>query len=145
MRVHVRGRAIIEPMGTCTFCPAEAALIPTEACRLCWRCARRIAKLALAGEARSVWDTRMPPPDPDVDEIAARVAKSVGADGDQHYTLAQAFRAMLMYRAALHEAALAFETVTDAGRATLALRMMLTDPLLRDDGLGKLRGELSEN
>jgi hypothetical protein len=128
---------------TCTFCSSTAVLVPTDECRVCSTCARRIAKLALRGDADDVWDMRTPPPDAAREEMAARIAKSVSRDdADSHHALAQSFRTMLMYAGALREAALAFEATNDDGRAAVALRIVLTPPLLRADGLAKLRAHL---
>lgn len=76
-------------------------------------------------------------------ELAERVAKQLAPEEtDAHYHLALAYREMGLHADALREAAVALESTDDAATATAALRVLLTEPLLRADGLRVLRERL---
>lgn len=127
----------------CSFCGGVASFSPTEECRVCRTCAKRIADLASTGEPRGIWQTAK-----DADEeftaIAERVAEHVtGDDVDSQYNLAIAFREMAMYADALRAAANAVANAPNDGKAITALRVLLTPPLLREDGLTTLRERLT--
>ena len=127
----------------CTFCGGVATMVPTENCRVCSTCARRIADLASTGEPRGIWRAAKDA-DEESTEIAERVATQVGgADTDAPYNLALAFRQMALYADALRAAARAFAAAPDDAKATVVLRLLLTPPLLREDGLAALRERLT--
>ena len=127
----------------CSFCGGVASFSPTEECRVCRTCAKRVADLAKAGEPREIWHAARDA-DEESTEIAERVASQVGGEeSDAPYNLALAFRQMAMYADALRAASHAFASAPNDAKATAVLRMLLTPPLLREDGLGALRERLS--
>jgi len=130
---------------TCTFCSSPATLVPTEECRVCDVCAKRIAAIAAARGASEIWDApSFPEPDAEVEAFAASVVKQISSeDSDAHLNLAMAYRAMGMHARSLGEAAIALAAAEDARRSAAVLRLLLTPPLLRTDGVGKLRARLA--
>lgn len=129
---------------TCTFCSgATAVYVPTEQCRVCSACAKRIAKLAAHGLPRGVWDAPALPRDEAMDSLAHDVARALSPDdSESHYHLAAAYREMGLHADALREAAVALEHAPDEAKATAALRLLLMPPLLREDGLHELGAQL---
>jgi hypothetical protein len=128
---------------TCTFCAAAAALLPTDELRTCWTCARRIAKLAGAAMPADVWDAPALARDENMEELAARVADAIApSDSQSHYYLAVAYRELGMHADALREGAMALEQTDDVMQATAALRLILTEPLVRASGRDALRARL---
>jgi hypothetical protein len=131
---------------TCTFCSAAAALVPTDEYQTCWTCARRIARLARHADhpvPLEIWDAPSLARDENMEELAARVAEAIApSDSQSHYYLAVAYREMGMHADALREAALALEQTDDVMKATGALRLILTEPLIRTSGREALRERL---
>ena len=129
------------------FCSAESALyVPTDECRVCDPCAARIARLAAAA-TDEIWTAKVDEGrerNVEAEELAARVAKQVApSDVDSHFHLAMAYRAMGLHGDALREAATALKAASDASRTAAVLRLLLTPPLLRDDGVAKLRQRIT--
>jgi hypothetical protein len=129
---------------TCSFCSSDAALVPTEECRACWSCARRIAELASKGDPCGIWQTARDA-DEDAIAVAGRVADSVSGTA-KVYGVAVAFREMAMYRDALRAAGKALALAMHApDEATSALRLIVTPPLLLEGGLGRLARQMKLN
>lgn len=127
----------------CTFCGGVAVFSPTEECRVCRTCAKRIADLAAAGDPRDIWQTAKDA-DEELTAVAERVAAHVTRDDvDSQINLAIAFREMAAYADALRAAGAALANAPNETKATAALRVLLTPPLLRDDGLTALRDRLA--
>lgn len=127
----------------CTFCGGVATMVPTENCRVCSSCAKRIAELATTGDPRNIWQPAKDA-DEEATEVAERVASQVGReDSDSHYTLAIAFREMALYADALRAAGRALASAPNEAKALAALRLLLTDPLVRVGGLCALRDHLA--
>lgn len=86
----------------CTFCSSAAALVPTDDCRACWTCAKRIARLAAHAVPWGVWDAPVIGRDEDMVQLAERVAEALTPqDADSHYHLAVAYREMGLHAGGL--------------------------------------------
>lgn len=150
---------------TCGFCGNPASLGPTPELPVCRSCAKQIGALALEEGARAaaVWSRQARPPhvmpaekspaEFDVErvfqEFKAGVAKQISADAfETHFDLAEAYREMGLLQDALREAGITLTTAAPkltplATKLTnLALRFVLSAPLLKPRGLEQLRGLL---
>ncbi|MFO0739923.1 MAG: hypothetical protein U0270_28755 [Labilithrix sp.] len=141
-------------LATCNFCGNPASLGPMPKLWVCRTCAARIGTLATEAHAR-VWSTQArsprqaPAEQADVErvfeEFKAGVAKQIRADDfEAHLDLAEAYREMGLLEDALREAGL---VLTSASKRVLpiptkmtdiALRLLLTPPLLKPRGLHHL-------
>lgn len=131
---------------TCTFCSRPATLIPTEECRVCPACTKVIAAVATSPSAsREIWDAAVPEKrDDEVEAFAARVAQKISPhDSESHFHMAMAYREMGLHGEALREAAIALGSAPEATKATTTLRLLLTPPLLRPDGIAKLKAHVT--
>ena len=144
-------------MSTCSFCGANAELVPTVGLVVCPRCASGIGRLARETPA-AFWLIEGPQPKPTAGGDPAfgtmlrafqrGVAERISTeDSESHYHLAHAYRAMGLYADAITAAgtALATEvTPSTSQSAESALGILLTAPLLREGGLESLRGQLGD-
>jgi hypothetical protein len=147
---------------TCSFCGQGATLAPSAGLRVCNSCAKRIAKLVVESKPEriaEIWSSVAPSlgrvePQPvargeiDIervfDQFKEGVAKQISADDvDSHTHLAEAYREMGMYVDAVREAAIAVTAAVAPRSAEGPLGFLLTPPLLRPDGLGRLRERLN--
>lgn len=160
MKSNGHGRAIGEGGAPCSFCGQTATLDPSAGLRVCWSCAKRIATLAMqseAGNLADIWSSVAPPLERaaapvvrgeiDVERVfdtfKEGVAKQISADDvDSHTHLAEAYREMGMYSDAVREAAVAVTAARAPLSAARPLGFLLTPPLLRSDGLERLRERL---
>ena len=150
-------------LSACTFCGNPASLGPMPKLWVCRACASRIG--ALAAESPSdVWTSRVwstqartprPPPTEHADvervfqEFKAGVEKQIPADDfEVHFDIAEAYRDMGLLEDALREAGLVLMSAASrvlplATKMTdLALRLVLTPPLLQPHGLHHLKTRL---
>lgn len=146
---------------TCSFCGQIATLEPTIGLQVCRSCAQRIARLISENESASIveiWSSVAPPLvrrephaiDPAVidsdhvfEEFKERVARELSiGDADSHLHLAEAYREMGLYFDARREAAVALNAAVAVKTAEMALRILVTPPLLRPGGLERLRERL---
>jgi len=151
----------MEPNCACSFCGQAATLEPSAGFWVCSSCAKRIAKLVVESKPESVadiWSSVAPPlgrgepqqvvradidPDRLFEEFKEGVAKNISVnDANSHSHLAEAYREMGLYADAVREAALALGAAVATRTADIPLRLLLTAPLLRPDGLERLRRRL---
>ena len=145
----------------CSFCDADASFGPYEAISACEPCADRVARQA-ERSLGSIWASvgehiadvtttgDVSRDVPNVDEVfedfKRGVEKQVSVDdAESHLSLAVAYREMQLYEDAVREAAVAFRGASDRKTLAQALGMLLSAPLLRDEGLEALRRRLRLN
>lgn len=147
----------------CEFCGNPASLGPTPELPVCRSCAKLIGALALTDttSAAMIWSRQARPPhvmpaspgEADVErvfqEFKAGVAKQVTQeDYETHFDLAEAYREMGLLQDALREAGVTLTAAAPkmtplATKLTnLALRFVLSPPLLKPRGLEHLRSLL---
>jgi hypothetical protein len=155
------GRASLEGVWACSFCGQAAKLEPSEGLRVCWSCAKRIANLVVEskpGSLADIWSSVAPPQDRAEPQPVARgeidvervfdafregITKQISTDDvDSHTHLAEAYREMGMYVDAVREAAIAVTGALAPRSAQGPLGLLLTPPLLRWDGMERLRQRL---
>jgi hypothetical protein len=142
----------------CTFCSSEAWAGPAFEVEVCQACARRIGALAKEADPE-IWSvvavSRSTPPDapdaPDAQpsftkmlrvfqrQVSERIASS---DNESHYHLAHAYRAMGLFEDAVRAAGTALDVAPPAVPYAPALTLLLHEPLLKADGLERLRARL---
>ena len=151
----------MEPDWKCSFCGEVATLEPSPGLRVCRSCAKRIARLVAETKPESltdIWSSAGAPPaslagwqnvEVEIDtervfeEFKEGVAKNIsGADAESHSHLAEAYREMGLYVDAVREAAIAVNAAVAQRSVEGPLRFLLTPPLLRPDGLERLRERL---
>ena len=146
----------------CTFCSAPSFAKPLDDVSVCERCAARVGRLAKE-DAGDIWDivavSRSTPPGPPDGttteeqpsftkmlrvfqrQVAERIASS---DGESHYHLAHAYRAMGLFEDAVRAAGAALDVDPPATPHAPALALLFTPPLLRDGGLDRVKNHLSQ-
>jgi hypothetical protein len=149
----------------CTFCSAPSFAKPLADVSICEGCAARLGRLAKE-DPGDIWAvvavSRSTPPGPpdaaggeSADEqpsftkmlrvfqrqVAERIATT---DSESHYHLAHAYRAMGLFEDAVRAAATALDVAPPAIPHAPALTLLLTEPLLEDGALERLKTRLSE-
>lgn len=147
----------------CTFCSAPSFAKPLDDVAICERCAARVGRLA-KDDTGEIWEvvavSRSTPPGPPDGEhksdeqpsftkmlrvfqrqVAERIAST---DSESHYHLAHAYRAMGLFEDAVRAAGLSLDIEPPAVAHAPALTLLLTEPLLREGGLDRLKKRLSE-
>lgn len=148
----------------CSFCTAPSYAKPLDEISICERCAARVGRLA-KGDAGDIWAvvavSRSTPPGPaDATgeqaseqpsftkmlrvfqrQVAERIATT---DSESHYHLAHAYRAMGLFEDAVRAAGLALDVDAPSIPHAAALTLLFTEPLLREDGLDRLKKKLAE-
>ena len=149
----------------CTFCSAPSFAKPLDDVSICERCAARVGRLAKE-DTGEIWEvvavSRSTPPGPPdgsgeakSDEqprftkmlrvfqrqVAERIAST---DGESHYHLAHAYRAMGLFEDAVRAAGLSLDIEPPAVPHAPALTLLFTAPLLREGGLERLKNRLTE-
>ena len=136
----------------CSFCSLGADYAPFKGFALCDRCARRIATVARQANRDEIWFEEQDEGADgqgvaDVDHALARLKKSVDADipsqdAESHANLAEAYRAIGLYRDAVREAATALDAAANARVMNWVLEMLLSAPLIKPGGFGPLRSRV---
>jgi hypothetical protein len=149
----------------CTFCSAPSFAKPLDDVSFCEGCAARLGKLAKE-DSGDLWaivavSRSTPPSAPDAaservaDEqpsftkmlrvfqrqVAERIATT---DGESHYHLAHAYRAMGLFEDAVRAAGTALDVDPPATPHAPALTLLLSEPLLRDGALERVKQRLSD-
>ena len=148
----------------CSFCTAPSYAKPLADISICELCAARVGRLAKE-DSGDIWaivavSRSTPPSAPDAPadqtaeqpsftkmlrvfqrQVAERIANT---DSESHYHLAHAYRAMGLFEDAVRAAGLALDVDPPAFPHAPALTLLFTEPLLREDGLERLRKKLAE-
>jgi tetratricopeptide (TPR) repeat protein len=135
----------------CYVCSRVADYGPFGGILVCEGCTRRIANIARGGDG-DIWtggegrgpDSSSPV---DFDENLARFKMGVAGlipdqDGDSHANLAEAYRQMGLHGEAIREAAMALSAARRTPLVLSALEMLLSPPLLKAEGMLRLRQRL---
>lgn len=147
---------------TCTFCSGASFATTPEGVSVCEACARKIGALAKSDDGQ-IWTvvavSRSTPPEAPgstakpADEqpsftkmlrafqrqVSERIASS---DNESHYHLAHAYRAMGLFEDAVRAAGTALDVAPPAMPHAPALALLLTEPLLKENGLDRIRERL---
>lgn len=149
----------------CSFCAAPPFAEPLDGVSVCRGCAIRIGRLA-RDDSGDLWDivvvSRSTPPGPPdaasehaADEqpsftkmlrvfqrqVAERIATT---DSESHYHLAHAYRAMGLFEDAVRAAGTALDVEPPGSPHAPALVLLLSEPLLREGALDRLKERLAE-
>lgn len=149
----------------CSFCSAPSFAKPLDDVSICEGCAARVGRLA-KDDSGDIWavvavSRSTPPGPPDATgehtndeqpsftkmlrgfqrQVAERIART---DSESHYHLAHAYRAMGLFEDAVRAAATALDVTPPGVPHAPALTLLLTEPLLREGGLERLKERLSE-
>jgi len=149
----------------CTFCSAPSFAKPLDDVAVCERCAARLGRLAKV-DSGDIWaivavSRSTPPGPPDASKDATteeqpsftkmlrvfqrRVAERIPTtDGESHYHLAHAYRAMGLFEDAVRAAGTALDVEPPATPHAPALTLLLTEPLLKEGALARLKERLAE-
>lgn len=150
----------------CTFCSAPSFAKPLDEVSVCERCAARVGRLAKE-DSGDFWaivavSRSTPPGPPDAagtDHVAdeqpsftkmlrvfqRQVAERIATtDSESHYHLAHAYRAMGLFEDAVRAAGTALDVEPPAVPHAPALTLLLTEPLLREGALDRLKQRLSD-